>query len=161
MGKRFTLLGLEAKAHFSQDDQKPSQHPAGKWVPGIWGRLKGASSFQLTSGALITSLSGAGCGAWHSWLYPCLQLSQSGRRLRSLSPPSARTARSPIPFVRVGQCQGGSPTQAGAQLHSPRCLWILPGRGRRARDSSSECSGVLRPGTLTVGTQAGRTRLQR
>jgi hypothetical protein len=25
MGKRFTLLGLEAKAHFSQDDQKPSE----------------------------------------------------------------------------------------------------------------------------------------
>lgn len=80
-----------------------------------------------------------------------LQHSQSGRRWRSLSPPSARAARSPIPFVRVGQSQGGSPAQAGAQFLSSRCL--SPGRGRRARDSSSlskEASGKQR-GTSKCG----------
>lgn len=52
---------------------------------------------------------------------------------RALAPPG-----SPIPFVRVRQCQGGSPARPGPGLHTSRCLRTSPGRGRRARDSSSE-----------------------
>lgn len=67
MRKRSTLLGLEAKAHFSQDDQKPSQHRAGKWVSGIWGKPQGGQFISV-------NFRGADCFSLSHWLWSLAQL---------------------------------------------------------------------------------------
>lgn len=101
MGGMFALLGLEAKAHFPQDNQKTSQ----RWTDQGLRRLREASSFQLGSMATLLLLWAAHHRALHSGLYPARRvLGRQGCGCSARSAPEPPGSR--LPLLAPGSAPG-------------------------------------------------------